>query len=89
MASTRTGPWSVVSTYVITRRYRAAENWCAGLRWGLYDWEIKTFKTIDKNTCAVLNTQPTSSATDWLAAAPGAVLVERIENDGTFVDGYA
>jgi hypothetical protein len=37
----------------------------------------------------VLNTQPTSSAVDWLAAAPGAVLVERIENDGTFVDGDA
>jgi hypothetical protein len=55
----------------------------------LYDRELKTFKTIDKNTCAVLTTQPTSSAADWLAAAPGAVLVERIEIDGTFVDGYA
>jgi hypothetical protein len=54
-----------------------------------YDRQIKTFKTIDKNTCAVLTTQPTSSAADWLAAAPGAVLVERIERDGTFVDGYA
>jgi PQQ-like domain len=55
----------------------------------LYDRKAKTFKTIDKNTCAVLKTQPTSPAADWLAAAPGAVLVERIEIDGTYVDGYA
>ena len=47
-----------------------------------------TFQTVDDDTCAVRATQPASKATDWLAAAPGAVLVERIEANGTYVDGY-
>jgi hypothetical protein len=55
----------------------------------LYDRKIKTFKTVDENTCAVLATQHASGAVDWLAAAPGVVLIERIETNGTYVDGYA
>jgi hypothetical protein len=54
----------------------------------VYDRDAKKFNTIDKSTCAVLGAQPGSSAVDWLASAPGAVLVERIERDGTYVDGY-
>jgi hypothetical protein len=54
----------------------------------VYDSKSETIQTIDKNTCAVLATQPVS-AVNWLAAAPGVVLVERVENDGTYVDGYA
>lgn len=54
----------------------------------VYNGKSNGFQTIDKNTCAVLTTKPTSPPADWLAAAPGVVLVERIGNDGTFVDGY-
>jgi hypothetical protein len=54
-----------------------------------YDSDGPTFRTFDKYTCAALATQPASSAVDWLATAPGVILVERIETDGTYVDGYA
>jgi hypothetical protein len=54
-----------------------------------YDSDGPTFRTFDKMTCAAGASQRASSATDWLAAAPGVILVERIETDGTYVDGYA
>jgi outer membrane protein assembly factor BamB len=54
----------------------------------VYDGNHRTFQTFDKNTCAPGAITPAASA-DWMAAAPGALLVERIESDGTYVDGYA
>jgi hypothetical protein len=54
----------------------------------VYDMNAHKLQTLDRNTCAVLATQQTSSVPDWLAAAPGVVLVERIAADGTYVDGY-
>jgi PQQ-like domain len=54
----------------------------------VYNINGYTFQTVDDDTCAVRATQPASKATDWLAAAPGVVLVERIEANGTYVDGY-
>jgi outer membrane protein assembly factor BamB len=55
----------------------------------VYNGNGYTFQTVDNDTCAIRATQKASPAADWLAAAPGVVLVERIETNGTYVDGYA
>ncbi len=54
----------------------------------VYNSNGYTFQTVDNDTCAIGATQKASPAADWLAAAPGVVLVERIEANGTYVDGY-
>jgi PQQ-like domain len=53
-----------------------------------YDSNGYTFQTVDDDTCAIRATQKASPAADWLAAAPGVVLVQQIEANGTYVDGY-
>lgn len=54
-----------------------------------YDANTHALQTVDANTCAAHGTQPVSAATDWLDAAPGLVWLQRVERDGTYVDGYS
>jgi outer membrane protein assembly factor BamB len=54
----------------------------------VYNSNGYTFQTVDNDSCAIRATQKASPAADWLAAAPGVVLVERIETNGTYVDGF-
>lgn len=54
----------------------------------VFDWKSDSMQMIDKNTCAPGDSRPVSEAS-WLAAAPGAVLIERSDANGTYVDGYA
>jgi hypothetical protein len=54
-----------------------------------YDTNAHALQTVDATTCAVGGTQPVSAATDWLGTAPGLVWLQRVEHDGTYVDGYS
>ena len=54
-----------------------------------YDTTAHALQTVDANTCAAHGTQPVSAATNWLDAAPGLVWLQRVERDGTYVDGYS
>jgi outer membrane protein assembly factor BamB len=55
----------------------------------VYNSNGYVFQTVDNDNCAIGATQKASPAADWLAGAPGVVLVERIEANGTYVDGFA